>query len=162
MKNASRSSAANSAASRQIRPELRANSRVWMYAPNATGVFGDGKCRILEAIDKHGSLLAATREIGMSYRKAWADLRKAEECLGVRLLTRMRGGRAGGATTLTDAARVILAAYHEFRQETARCVDAAFLRFVERTSKAVTSERCAGQELRAKRANGKGPTDGRE
>lgn len=145
-----------------LRPGLRANSRVWMYAPDAAGVFGDGKCRILAAVDAHGSLLAAAREIGMSYRKAWADLRKAEECLGVPLLTRRRGGRSGGATSLTDDARVILSAYHDFRQETTRCIDAAFLRFVEQTRKAGTSERRAAQEPRTKRAKGKGPTEGLE
>ncbi len=114
----------------RLRPELRPNCRLWMYAPGKAGVFGDGKCRLLHAIAQHGSLQKAARQTGMSYRKAWADLRKAEECLGIPLLTRQRGGKAGGATTLTDGARAILSAYETFRSEATAELQAAFDRFI--------------------------------
>jgi molybdate transport system regulatory protein len=32
---------------------------------------GPGKVRLLEAIDQHGSISAAGRALGMSYRRAW-------------------------------------------------------------------------------------------
>lgn len=115
----------------RIRPELHPNCRLWMYAPGVAGVFGDGKCRLLRAIATHGSLQKATREIGMSYRKAWADLRKAEECLGIPLLTRQRGGRAGGATTLTNGAQAVLAAYDAFHSEATAGIQTTFDRFIQ-------------------------------
>lgn len=133
MKRISRSSAASSVVSDAgLRPGLRSNVRVWMYVPDAPGVFGEGKCRLLQAIDTHGSLLAAAKAIGMSYRKAWMDLRKAEACLGVRLLIRRRGGNRGGASLLTEEARVVLAAYAEFRLNVEKGVNASFARFLDR------------------------------
>jgi len=104
-----------------------------MYAPGVAGVFGDGKCRLLRAIAAHGSLQKAARETGISYRKAWADLRKAEECLGFALLNRQRGGRAGGATSLTDGAWAVLAAYEVFHSEATAGLQAAFDGFVRNT-----------------------------
>lgn len=115
----------------RLRAELRPNCRLWMYAPGTAGVFGDGKCRLLLAIASHGSIQKAARANGISYRKAWADLRKAEECLGVPLLNRQRGGKAGGATTLTDGARAVLSAYETFRSEATAGLQAAFDRFVQ-------------------------------
>ncbi|MGH8717510.1 MAG: winged helix-turn-helix domain-containing protein, partial [Burkholderiales bacterium] len=32
---------------------------------------GPGKADLLEAIERHGSISAAAREMGMSYRRAW-------------------------------------------------------------------------------------------
>ncbi len=34
----------------RLRPELRPNCRLWMYAHGTAGVFGDGKYRLLHAI----------------------------------------------------------------------------------------------------------------
>ena len=56
-------------------------SKLWISSDEAEGVFGDGKWRLLEAIEKDGSLNAASRSLGISYRKAWGDLKKAESCL---------------------------------------------------------------------------------
>ncbi len=116
----------------RVLTDLHPNCRLWIYAGKTEGVFGDGKWRLLDAVDAHGSLQAAARELGMSYRKAWADLRKAESCLGLSLLRRQRGGRTGGATTCTPAARAILEAYAAFRRETTEGLEAAFARFVAR------------------------------
>ena len=135
MKKRSKSCFANSGVSDALRLGLRANIRLWMSAPDGAGVFGDGKYLILRAIEEHGSLLAAVKETGISYRKAWADLRKAEECLGIHLLTRTRGGRSGGGTILTDDAHTVLSAYAEFRKEAKEGVEAAFGRFIDRTRK---------------------------
>jgi molybdate transport system regulatory protein len=111
---------------------LQTNFRLWIYSPGTTGVFGDGKYQLLRAVEKHGSLQAATREIGISYRKAWADLHKAEQCLGIPLLTRTRGGTKGGQTTLTPHALVVLAAYDDFHRTATARVQQAFSRFQKR------------------------------
>jgi hypothetical protein len=56
-------------------------------------VMGDGGLKLLEAIERLGSLAAAVQAMGWSYRHAWGYLRRAEAVLGVPLLT----PRAGGA-----------------------------------------------------------------
>ena len=81
--------------------------KLWMSSSDAEGVFGDGKWRLLGAIEQHGSLSAAAVALDMSYRKAWGDLRKAEDCLKIALIENHRGGRTGGRTDLTDAGRTM-------------------------------------------------------
>ena len=106
--------------------DLRANCKVWLYSAGDKGVFGDGKARLLEAIAQHGSLQGACAALGISYRKAWADLRKAEACLGVRLVERVRGGCGGGHMTLTTEAHAVMAAYRPFRDRVTVCLQEAF------------------------------------
>lgn len=100
--------------------------KLWLSTPAAEGVFGDGKWRLLRAIDRTGSLSAAAKSLGMSYRKAWGDLQKAERYLDIRLSERTRGGRAGGSTRLTAAGRIWMEAYSRFRSRVEQAVAEAY------------------------------------
>lgn len=84
---------------------LHPNCRLWLFCEQRTGVFGDGKVRLLKEIEQSGSLRQAALHLGISYRKAWGDLKKAEACLGVRLIERSRGGITGGQSLLTEDGR---------------------------------------------------------
>lgn len=96
---------------------LHPRFKLWISSSEAEGVFGDGKWRLLAAIGQDKSLRAACESLGMSYRKAWGDLQKAERTLGVTFLERHRGGSGGGRTTLTEVGEKWLAAYSRFRSE---------------------------------------------
>jgi molybdate transport repressor ModE-like protein len=56
---------------------------------------------LLTEIKKEQSIVAASRNMGISYRKAWGLLRQIEYVLGFRLAGKHRGGKAGGKTELT-------------------------------------------------------------
>lgn len=90
---------------------LQLSRKLWIYSEGRPGVFGDGKARLLEELDRRGSLREAASALGISYRKAWGDLRKAEQTIGQPLLDRSRGGSGGGGSTLTAEARRLLHAY---------------------------------------------------
>ena len=105
---------------------LHPRFKLWISSNEAEGVFGDGKWRLLQAIEREGSLTAASEALGISYRKAWGDLRKAERCLGVTFLERRRGGSGGGQTTVTETGRRWLAAYARFRSDVERVTAEAF------------------------------------
>ena len=100
--------------------------KLWISTDGAQGVFGDGKWRLLAAIQREGSLKAASQSLAISYRKAWGDLKKAERCLGTTFLQRHRGGRGGGDSTLTEVGRKWLDAYSRFRGELERAADKSF------------------------------------
>lgn len=100
--------------------------KLWLSTPATEGVFGDGKWRLLRAIDRTRSLSAAAKSLGMSYRKAWGDLQKAERYLGIRLSERTRGGMAGGSTRLTEAGRIWMEAYSRFRSRVKKAVSEAY------------------------------------
>lgn len=107
--------------------------KLWLSSGDTEGVFGDGKWRLLEAIGQDGSLRAAAKTLGISYRKAWGDLKKAEESLGVQFIDRHRGGQSGGEMTLTAAGTQWVKAYGRFRADVEKHVDRAFANFLEKT-----------------------------
>jgi molybdate transport system regulatory protein len=57
---------------------------------------------LLTEIQKEQSIVAASRNMGISYRKAWGLLREIEHVLGFQLVGKHRGGKAGGKTDLTQ------------------------------------------------------------
>ncbi len=109
--------------------------KLWLRGDDPKEVFGGGKWRLLEAIQREGSLRAAADALGISYRKAWGDLRNAEKALGVTFLERRRGGSDGGETLLTDTGRKWLKEYERFHERVAKAVDKAFASWAERTLK---------------------------
>lgn len=106
------------------------NFKLWVYSVEDEGVFGDGKVRLLKAIQDHGSLREAASSLEISYRKAWGDLRKAEKCLRMKLVDRSRGGYGGGRTVLTDGGQKLITAYTSFRQKADFEVEEAFNQFL--------------------------------
>lgn len=93
-------------------PDLQIHNKLWMSCGTSSATFGTGKVRLLEAIDRTGSLQEAATLLGISYRKAWADLQKAETCLECKLIEKTRGGRGGGRTELTDQGHRVVSAFN--------------------------------------------------
>jgi molybdate transport system regulatory protein len=100
--------------------------KLWLSSSDNEGVFGDGKWRLLQAIERESSLKAAAASLHISYRKAWGDLKKAEECLGIRFIEKHRGGDHGGETILTEDGRRWLSAYSQFRSALHHALETTF------------------------------------
>lgn len=73
--------------------------------------FGPGRADLLEAIDHEGSISAAGRSLGMSYRYAWMLVESMNHGFVEKLVEAAPGGKRGGGAVLTDAGRRVLAAY---------------------------------------------------
>ncbi|MGD0581746.1 MAG: LysR family transcriptional regulator [Bacteroidales bacterium] len=67
--------------------------------------------RLLVSLEKNLSIVAASKEMGISYRKAWGMIRDIEYQLGFQLVGKRRGGKAGGRTTFTAAGKELIDAY---------------------------------------------------
>jgi molybdate transport system regulatory protein len=106
--------------------ELDVGFKLWLSGDNIEGVFGDGKWRLLESIEARGSLRAASEALRISYRKAWGDLKKAQESLNVTLVDKQRGGNLGGRTALTEQGREWVRAYAKFRRDIEKAVAKAY------------------------------------
>jgi len=117
---------------------FRPQFKLWISTEDAQGVFGDGKWRLLDSVARNGSLSSAATELGISYRKAWGDLRKAERCLGVALIEKHRGGRGGGETTLTEAGKAWLRGYSGLRTDVEKAVLTAFRRHITNLERSTT------------------------
>jgi molybdate transport system regulatory protein len=72
---------------------------------------GPGKADLVEAIDREGSVPAAARALGMSYRKSWMLVERMNSAfVGPLVLTRRNGGPAKGAT-VTDLGREVVSTF---------------------------------------------------
>jgi molybdate transport system regulatory protein len=105
--------------------DLEIRSKVWIET-GGEPVFGRGRRLLLEAIDTHGSINRAAREVDISFRKAWSHIKIMEERLGVKLVDRKTGGRNGGGATLTPDARKFLMKYEELEKGVQELVDERF------------------------------------
>jgi molybdate transport system regulatory protein len=70
---------------------------------------GPGKADLLAAIDETGSISAAGRAMGLSYRRAWLMVDAMNRLFAAPLVETRRGG-PGGAV-LSDFGRAVLADY---------------------------------------------------
>ncbi|OYW45677.1 MAG: ModE family transcriptional regulator [Sphingomonadales bacterium 32-68-7] len=72
---------------------------------------GPGKADLLEAIACEGSISAAGRALGMSYRRAWLLVDTMNRCFAAPLVATQPGGGKNGGARLTAAGDAALAAY---------------------------------------------------
>src|ERR1700722_557005 len=79
--------------------------------------FGPGRADVLAAIEREGSISAAGRSLGMSYRFTWKLVESMNTCFTERLVDAAPGGRRGGGAALTDAGRRVLAAYRALEDQ---------------------------------------------
>ncbi|KEZ16978.1 LysR family transcriptional regulator [Sphingobium yanoikuyae] len=72
---------------------------------------GPGKADLLDAIALHGSISAAGRALGMSYRRSWLLVDTMNRCWNDRLVETVAGGGRDRGARVTEAGRAVLAAY---------------------------------------------------
>jgi molybdate transport system regulatory protein len=75
---------------------------------NGRVVMSPWRATLLQAIVATGSISAAARQMGVSYRRAWEKLKEMEDGLGQPLLTTEIGGAHGGGASLTPFAQSLL------------------------------------------------------
>jgi len=92
---------------------------------------GQGRLKLLKTIDENGSLTSATKLLGISYRKAWGDLKKAETLLEFKLVDKHRGGQKGGSTLLTQKGKNILNAYKKLHLDIDNNIQNSFNKFIK-------------------------------
>lgn len=81
---------------------------------------GPGKALVLEAIEREGSIRAAGKALGMSYRRIWLLVDEMNRCFTTRLVETLSGGGRERGARLTDAGREVLAAFRELDAEAMR------------------------------------------
>lgn len=78
---------------------------------------GPGKIALLEAIGTEGSISAAARAMGMSYRRAWELIDDLNTVFGRPAVESKSGGKKGGGATLTALGRDLIARYRAMEQQ---------------------------------------------
>jgi molybdate transport system regulatory protein len=73
---------------------------------------GPGKAKLLESIRDTGSISAAARAMGMSYKRAWLLLDSMNQAFTELVVTAAPGGAGGGGATLTPFGAEVLERYN--------------------------------------------------
>ena len=105
--------------------EYRVRSKIWLEF-DGQPFLGDGRFRLLAAVELSGSINAAAKELGISYRKAWSQLDAMEKHAPFPLLERRTGGKGGGETQLTPEGRDLLQKFRKLRDQVNDSADTCF------------------------------------
>lgn len=121
-----RAAAAESAA------DARAGARLMVrVAFGAHDALGPGKARLIELVDEHGSISAASRAMGISYRRAWLLIEGLRRTFRKPVVAARHGGRRGGGAGLTPFGRALVARYRDIERR-ARAAVAEEMRAMQR------------------------------
>ncbi|KAA0970870.1 LysR family transcriptional regulator [Aureimonas fodinaquatilis] len=83
---------------------------------------GPGKVELLEGISKYGSIAAAGRAMGMSYKRAWLLVAETDELFGKPTVEKQHGGKQGGGARLSKLGETIVREYRIAQQLTENAV----------------------------------------
>jgi molybdate transport system regulatory protein len=102
-----------------LEPEIQLRLRVMQAG---AVILGPGRADLLELIQTHGSIAAAGRQMGMSYKRAWALVEAMNGTFAQPLVAAAKGGAGGGGAKLTELGIEVLTAYRALERH---CHDAA-------------------------------------
>lgn len=88
------------------------------------GRIGPGKVDLLENIAALGSIAAASRSMGMSYRRAWELVGEMNTVFGRPVVDRQTGGRHGGGARLTPVGLALVTGYRAIERAATTAAEA--------------------------------------
>jgi molybdate transport system regulatory protein len=83
---------------------------------------GPGKADLLQGIAETGSIAAAGRRMGMSYKRAWGLVENLNTMFRDPLVSASRGGAGHGGAELTETGRRVLALYRRMQAKGAKAL----------------------------------------
>lgn len=93
-----------------LRPQLRISFRKSI-------AMGPGKADLLDAIAESGSISAAARKLGMSYRRAWLLVDTMNASFKSPLVETLTGGAQGGGARVTDLGNEVVRRYRAMEKK---------------------------------------------
>uniref|UniRef100_A0A832A8L1 LysR family transcriptional regulator n=1 Tax=Desulfacinum infernum TaxID=35837 RepID=A0A832A8L1_9BACT len=106
--------------------KLLVHCKVWVEDETGELIFGAGRLRILEAVERSGSIVRAAKELGMSYSAVWGKIHATEQRLGRPILEKKIGGPKGGGSALTPFAKQLLERFRTLEDRTQQAAEEIF------------------------------------
>jgi molybdate transport system regulatory protein len=103
---------------------LKVRFKIWTEI-EGRALVGPGRFQLLSALRRTGSINAAASDAGISYRRAWGQIREMERLLGQPLIVSNRGGKSGGGTELTAGAKKLIEDYEKLRRRVNKAIKAS-------------------------------------
>jgi molybdate transport system regulatory protein len=92
---------------------------------------GPGKAELLETIAATGSISAAAKQLGISYRRTWLLVDTMNRCFREAVVDSSTGGTSGGGARVTPFGRKVLASFRRMQERVDRAIDPELERFSE-------------------------------
>lgn len=92
---------------------------------------GPGKADLLDAIAESGSISAAARKLGMSYRRAWVLVDTMNASFRSPLVETLTGGAQGGGAQVTELGRDVVRRYRQMEKKACASVSKEMGEFSE-------------------------------
>lgn len=90
---------------------------------------GPGKAELIERIAQTGSISAAARAMGMSYRRAWQLVESLNSDYRSRVIDTATGGRRGGGARVTPFGKQIVARFRAMEDKASAAIAGDLRRF---------------------------------
>jgi molybdate transport system regulatory protein len=90
---------------------------------------GPGRAELLEKIVESGSISAAAREMGMSYRRAWQLVEAINRSFTQQVVVTAIGGKRGGGTQITEFGMDVIKRFRAMESKASASVAADIERF---------------------------------
>jgi molybdate transport system regulatory protein len=90
---------------------------------------GPGKAELIERIASTGSISAASRAMGMSYRRAWQLVEALNKDYRERVVSTAAGGARGGGARVTPFGLRVLAEYRAMEEKASAAIASELRRF---------------------------------
>lgn len=95
--------------------DFKIRSRIWVEA-NEQIFLGEGRVRLLKAIEENGSLSKAAKSLKMSYKKAWKLMDSVKQCANQPVIITSVGGKNGGGAKLTPYGKELIRVFDEINE----------------------------------------------
>jgi molybdate transport system regulatory protein len=98
---------------------MELDGKVWLKQDDKN-FLGSGKAKLLEYIEKTGSISKAAKELKMSYKAAWDNVDMMNNLSSFPIVERVTGGKDGGGTRLTPKGKEVLSVFRALEEKYAQ------------------------------------------
>ena len=95
----------------------------------STAAMGPGKAELVERIAATGSISAAAKAMGMSYRRAWQLVEALNRAYKEPVVATATGGKRGGGAQVTPFGRRVVTAFRVMEHKASRAIEGDLRRF---------------------------------
>ena len=102
--------------------DYKIKSKIWIEA-NGQILLGEGRVRLLKAIEETGSLSKAAKQLNMSYKKAWGLIDAVNSRAEKAVVTTNIGGKSGGGSVLTEYGKTLVKTFDKINESCWKYLD---------------------------------------
>lgn len=95
--------------------EYKIKSRIWIEVDNNV-LLGEGRVRLLKAIEETGSLSKAAKSLNISYKKAWTLVDAVNKSAKKPVTESSIGGKGGGGAIITEYGKLLIEAFDDINK----------------------------------------------